>query len=869
MTLFWGIMLTILLLFLLLAFGINLYKHRKYPKFSLALYIFVLVLIFRGVITVFGCIETDEGLRTTDMNIFEKFMDSIVHTLQSFSMDEDYSQYTLEGKRLLSSHPVLRIAYGSISSILNLAAPLTGGFVLLELLTSLIPEIAVLFGTYRHKFVFSELNEMSITLAEDLYKNNYDPSACRKKDGAEQKPEKAEKWHKRLLNSTIFKPMIIFTDAYTDDESEISSELRTRAKAIKAVCIRTDLSKMSFHRSRSVTYLLIDNDPSSSIASLNHIIEDGTKWPHPDNKLKGFKLTLRVPEGAQEKRDDELLELFRDKAVYSVRGKDMYGGDTELKDLSGNKADSGTFGSHVTGAKNSRNKDDKPVIEVSFDLAGSPMDSSRPFEVYVDNLGSLFGLTGEQSEDVNTKAEITPAKAYEPRTKIVVFVQDEYQTDLVNNIYSRSPECYSAMLRVIRDYKNTAVNLMREVPLFLPLMLRNETKPEHLYVTILGGGALARESFKTVYWCGQMPGVTLHVTVLTDNADQFTDELNKTCPELLMSCKEITDILKVYEGREKYNPPYICAPDIRNIKDVRKTEDYPEGVLEKTDYYIIALGSDELDSEMTRLLSDKLAKMSLKKECPERCFIVPAVFNNDLAEALAERAPDRKKGGHFIIPFAVFDQRFSCKNVFMTSSEEDADAAQEVYTRKHQLEMQKDEYSHWANLARAIHAPYKLFSYGLLELINSPEETVITDEPEEIYRVKEGASLNDIPEPSQAYCEHRRWNAFMRSQGFTCPDKDEFAAYFELTSSHKNIPLKLHPCIVECDEKGTQALPDSPKYDKELYDRLDDVSIMVHHKKMAGKNAPASHYYGKKLRENDFKQWDYAREDGSIKKLLK
>jgi hypothetical protein len=46
-----------------------------------------------------------------------------------------------------------------------------------------------------------------------------------------------------------------------------------------------------------------------------------------------------------------------------------------------------------------------------------------------------------------------------------------------------------------------------------------------------------------------------------------------------------------------------------------------------------------------------------------------------------------------------------------------------------------------------------------------------------------------------AWVEHRRWNAFTRTMGYQSTDALEknLASY----ASHKNMPLKLHPCLVE------------------------------------------------------------------------
>jgi hypothetical protein len=55
-----------------------------------------------------------------------------------------------------------------------------------------------------------------------------------------------------------------------------------------------------------------------------------------------------------------------------------------------------------------------------------------------------------------------------------------------------------------------------------------------------------------------------------------------------------------------------------------------------------------------------------------------------------------------------------------------------------------------------------------------------------------------------AWLEHRRWNAYMRSMGFRSTCKSEYSVYAAIDNkgSYKQMDLKLHPCLVECDKKG-------------------------------------------------------------------
>ena len=112
--------------------------------------------------------ETEEHTLT----LMESVFDSMVHTLQTFSMDEDYTGYTFAGKDYLTNlgHPFLADVYGLVNSFLGVLAPILGGALLLDILAGYFPYMKLRFLFRRDKFIFSALNEKAVSLAEDVVK---------------------------------------------------------------------------------------------------------------------------------------------------------------------------------------------------------------------------------------------------------------------------------------------------------------------------------------------------------------------------------------------------------------------------------------------------------------------------------------------------------------------------------------------------------------------------------------------------------------------------------------------------------------------------------------------------------------------------
>lgn len=135
-----------------------------------------------------------------------------IRMLQSFTTDADYE---FMGRQVLADSGWLRGLTAVFRTLLYTSAPILGGALVYEVFAGLSPKLR-LFRVFRRfpLYVFSELNARSVTLAEDVLR---------------QKPDG------RL-------PVIVFTDCYVDSADESASELLTRARALRAVCIREDIA---------------------------------------------------------------------------------------------------------------------------------------------------------------------------------------------------------------------------------------------------------------------------------------------------------------------------------------------------------------------------------------------------------------------------------------------------------------------------------------------------------------------------------------------------------------------------------------------------------------------------------------------------
>lgn len=692
----------------------------------------------------------------TQLNGFERAADSFVHALQTISMDEDYTLYTVAGKAYLAALGMPRLAwtYGILNSLLNGFAPVMGGAILLDILMDFFPGMRLLFSFRRHKFVFSELNMESITLAEDI---------CR------------DRKYRKLIRMRILKrkPVILFSDAYLDDEQEACAELHRRARAIGALCIKKDVLDLILTRSKSVSYFLIDADARTNISTLGQLLKP----------VKGEK--LRWPKQRQ------WLKMLR-------RVKNLAWMQKLLK----------------------------------CRLISRLMDHPR--------MKKLLGWLKKVLER-------------EPVTRIFVFRQDDSGNAMIRKICSDNPDVSDfVVVRPIQELTNAAFNLMYEVPLFLPLLFK--TQKQDLHVTIMGDSPLAEEAFKAAFWCGQIAGVRLHLNVIAPNATAMEKRIKSKYPELIESCRENAELLQVRPGQ--YNPPYCEVPQFRRARDMSCASSYPRDLIRNSDYFIVAMGDDQKNLQVIdqlKVLVTRELMMNARREHP---VIAPALLDPSLARAAQVLKPAEFEP--YLVPFASRDSRYSCKTVFLTNFTEREITVKSIYQKKNQQKDQEDLYTTQSSAARLVHAPYKLYGLGLLQEIDLRKPV------EDRYRIGKKLVLTQEQEDQFAWVEHRRWNAYMRSQGFICPTQQQYDTLFAQTGKKKSIPLKLHPCLVESDVTPTRlALLDEFKDPR--YDRLDYVTMYSYRlqcrKKDEAENLDA-------LIKSDYKKYDYLCYDAGVLELL-
>lgn len=190
-------------------------------------------------------------LGNSGLNWFEEGFNSLLHTLQTMSLDEGYTEYIDMGNEMFSYLGWNSTVHGVYASCLNILAPIVGGLIIFEVFTNIFTAIKLLtIPCWKHKYYFSELNERSLALAKSIRDTQ-----------------------KKLFTT----PACIFTDAYSDKGDEKKTELLSEAKSNGFICVNDDILHIKKSKLGKRTYILMDEKESANLHSLADLVGDGNR----------------------------------------------------------------------------------------------------------------------------------------------------------------------------------------------------------------------------------------------------------------------------------------------------------------------------------------------------------------------------------------------------------------------------------------------------------------------------------------------------------------------------------------------------------------------------------------------------------------
>ena len=367
-------------------------------------------------------------------------------------------------------------------------------------------------------------------------------------------------------------------------------------------------------------------------------------------------------------------------------------------------------------------------------------------------------------------------KIHSPKASIFLFTIGKDETENINQslkliesfkerentrLYNFSTRIDSGLLLANADYGKLKVRRINEVRSIVNRILYDNGEQlfnnariiagdeKKITAVMIGLGGHGTEMLKALSWYCQMDGyhVDIHAFDIDDKAEE---KFNAIAPELMS--KEYNGV-KI-DGEAEYNIIIHSGFDVNTksfIDEIYKLVD--------TTYVFVSLGSDEMNIKNAVELRRVFERMRINP------VIQSIIYNSDEKDALI--GLKNYNGTPFNIEFIGDIKSSYSENVIMNSELERSALSRHLKWGKEE-EFWRYEYNYNSSVASAIHMKARIFC-GISGATKKEEE--LTD--------KEKETIETL--------EHRRWNAYMRSEGYIYSGSPEKSSRNDLAKMHNDL----------------------------------------------------------------------------------
>ncbi len=270
---------------------------------------------------------------------------------------------------------------------------------------------------------------------------------------------------------------------------------------------------------------------------------------------------------------------------------------------------------------------------------------------------------------------------------------------------------------------------------------------KEIFAVIVGLGKCGSEMLKALTWYCQMDGYHIHIDVFEKSHDA-EDRLKSDCPELLSDRFNGARI----KGEAEYTINFHSGIDYHSKRFFDAISLFPHPT-----FVFVAIGSDAANIDASIALRRHFERMGMQPD------IYAVLLSNEKKKTVDGIRNFRGQEYH-IQSIGDTASVFSEKEII--HSEIEAEALRIHLKWGVEEDFWKYEYNHRSSLSTAIHRKAKI-ACGLLDPNNPP------DTEEEI----EALSL----------LEHKRWNAYIRSEGYIYSGSTDKATKNDLGKMHNDL----------------------------------------------------------------------------------
>jgi len=366
------------------------------------------------------------------------------------------------------------------------------------------------------------------------------------------------------------------------------------------------------------------------------------------------------------------------------------------------------------------------------------------------NKGKMkFYILPEDEEETLAKTIELIEKYKSYKCEILCFTTNEENKIILDEI-----EKGEVIVNIVDEIQNSIYHLLIDTPLYQNA-INNKIK-----VLLVGLGNVGKEVLKSIIWCAQMPRYQFEMNIVETKREKI-DRVKFECPEIIKYAQEYN--LKFYEN------------DIREIQDDANFKD----AIKDTNYIIIETGNEENNI--------KIAK-SLRKQFVKEGDNNPEIFVW-MEESIKKEKIRESKSPYKFKTFGNYEETYN--SIQGNSNLEKQAIKLHLSYNANDTELReynKIEYNKKSSRATALHLKYKLYPF----ITNCQNNKYNSNEISAI--LKDKNILMEIAES-----EHRRWIAYLRTEGYELANKEVVQRYFSKTGKIREHFLKMHPALVDWD----------------------------------------------------------------------
>ena len=336
-----------------------------------------------------------------------------------------------------------------------------------------------------------------------------------------------------------------------------------------------------------------------------------------------------------------------------------------------------------------------------------------------------------------------------------------YKNRVGTNIYVFSTKIESELLLASVDKGEIKVRRVNEVLSLINCLLydrgeiifesarEGEDGKKHISVVVVGMGNHGTEMVKALTWFGQMDGYTVEINAF-DKDPLAKEKFMALAPELMSERYNGKEI----EGEAYYKINVHSGVDVQSISFAEKISKITDAT-----YVMVALGNDDVNISTAVNLRMYFERMKIHP------VIQAIVYNPQQRKALD--GIKNYRGQQYDIEFIGDVESSFSENVIIDSELED-EALQRHLKWGEEKEFWTYEYNYRSSMASAIHFKARI-KCGMPGAGKKGEDLT----------VEERDFIEDL--------EHRRWNAYMRSEGYVYSGSKDSSSRNDLGKMHHNL----------------------------------------------------------------------------------